>query len=192
MLTFRTQSLGEITVAIEETDSGHIYVAIRCLFDIVARQDTQTTRVDLQHVGQTILHREICDSRFFLVFRRVHVSAELIVNLVQFLHELRILAQLYHAVVTQDVHQNNRVRVCAMPCLGVDVAEQILCIRVPTPPYIVRQFLQFTQLCRKRRVNVALRPGRLIYMTYFYFHISILFVIFHYFPKTGRKITLFF
>ena len=64
-----------------------------------------------------------------------------------------------------------------MPCLSVDVAEQILCIPVPTPPYIVRQFLQFTQLCRKRRVNVALFPDRLIYITNSNFHkYSVLYV----------------
>ena len=42
LLAFRTQRLREITVAIEETDGGHIYVAVRRLLDIVARENTQT------------------------------------------------------------------------------------------------------------------------------------------------------
>ena len=91
LLTFRRERLGEITVTVEETDCGHIHVAIRCLFDVVARQDTQTAGINIQHVGQTVLHREISDGRFFLVFRGVHVRAELGIYLVQLFHELLIL-----------------------------------------------------------------------------------------------------
>ena len=170
LLSFRTESLCEIAVTIEETDSGHVNVAVGSLFDVVTGEDTQTTRVDLEHMRQTVLHREISDRRFFLVLRCVHVFAELSIYLVQLLHELSILGQLNHAVVADDVQQHDRVRVGTMPCIVVDVAEQILCVSIPAPPYVVRNFLQFAQLCRKSSVYVALFPCRLIHITYFYFH----------------------
>ena len=134
LLAFRTQGLGEITIAIEETDGSHIDVAVRRLFDIVAGENTQTTRVDLEYVRQTILHREISDRRFLLVFRRIHIGAEVRVNGIQMVHEFCVLGQLHHSVVAEDVQQNNRVRVGAMPSFGIDVTEQILCVAVPTPP----------------------------------------------------------
>ena len=59
LLTFGREGLCEISVAIEETDSRHIDIAVGSLLEVVTRQDTQTTGIDLQHAGQTILHREI-------------------------------------------------------------------------------------------------------------------------------------
>ena len=53
----------------------------------------------------------------------VHISAELVINGVQTLHEFLIFRQLYHAVVTDDIQQHDRVGVSAMPSLRIDVAE---------------------------------------------------------------------
>ena len=85
-------------------------------------------------MGQTVLHREIGDGRFLLVFGRVHVGAELIIRVVQAFHELRVFRQLYHPVIADDVQQNDGVRVGAVPCLGVYVAEKVFRFAVPCPP----------------------------------------------------------
>ena len=143
LLAFRRKRLREIAVAIEETDGGHIYVAVRRLLDIIARENTQTARINLQHMAQTVFHREISDTRFFLVLRSVHISAELGIHIVQLLHEFGVFRQLHHPVVTQNVQQYNRVGVRAMPCLGVDIAEEIFRLAIPRPPEVVRELLQF-------------------------------------------------
>ena len=134
LLTLRRQRLGEITVAVEESYCRHIYVAIRCLFDIVARQNSKTAGINFQNMGQTVFHREIGDGRFLLVLLSIHVSAELCIYIVQLLHEFLVLRQLYHAVVAQDVQHHNRVRVGAMPGVSVHIPEQIFGCGIPGPP----------------------------------------------------------
>ena len=91
LLAFRTQRLGEIAITVQETDSRHIYIAIRCLFQVVTGQNTQTTAVYLQDVRQTVFHREISDRRFFLDTRLVHISTELRVHAVQAIHKCLVL-----------------------------------------------------------------------------------------------------
>ena len=126
-------------------------------------------------MGQTILHREIGYRRFFLILRFVHIGAENRIDVVEFLHELLVLGEFHHAVVTDGVQQDDGVRTGLMPSVEVNVTEQILRVSVPTPPHIVRDLLQFAQLGRKGSVYVALFPLRLIHITYFYIHNYIVF-----------------
>ena len=63
LLTIHTQRLLEITISVEETNATHIYVAIRSLLHIVTSKHTETTRVDFNHLVDTILHAEVCYRR---------------------------------------------------------------------------------------------------------------------------------
>jgi hypothetical protein len=59
LLTIHTQRLLEITISVEETNSTHIHVAVRSLLQVVTSKHTKTTRVDFNHLVNTILHAEV-------------------------------------------------------------------------------------------------------------------------------------
>ena len=56
LLSLGRECLCEIAVAIEEADGCHIDIAVGCLFQVVAGEHSETTRVDFQNMGQTIFH----------------------------------------------------------------------------------------------------------------------------------------
>ena len=141
LLTFRTQRLGEIAITVQETDSRHVHIAIRCFLQIVSGQNTQTTAVYLQNVRQSVFHREISYRRLLRITWLIHISTELRIHVVQTLHKRLVLTQLHHAVKTDHVQQHHRIRLSTMPRINVDITEQVLRIRVPYPPQIVGNFL---------------------------------------------------
>ena len=141
LLTFRTQRLCEIAVTVQETDSRHVHIAIRCFLQIVSGQNTQTTAVYLQNMRQTIFHREISYRRLLCITWLIHISTELRIHVVQTLHKRLVLTQLHHAVKTDHVQQHHRIRLRTVPSVNVDITEQVLRIRVPYPPQIVGNLL---------------------------------------------------
>ncbi len=56
LLTVDTESLCEVSVAIEEAYCGHVDAAVGCFLDIVAREHAETTGINLEAVAETILH----------------------------------------------------------------------------------------------------------------------------------------
>ena len=170
LLTFGRERLGEVTIAIEETDSGHIYVAVRGFLEVVAGEDTETARIDFQYGSQTILHRVVSDRRLLSVRLHIHICAELLVNTVEFLHELSIIAELLILVVAEGVEQHYRVRLSFVPSFLVDVAEEILGIGIPYPPKVVCQFFEFLQFFREVGMYVNVFPSCLINIANFDSH----------------------
>ena len=59
LLTIHAQGLREIAVTIEETDAAEIDVGVRGFLQVVTCQHTKTTRINLQHLVEAILHREV-------------------------------------------------------------------------------------------------------------------------------------
>ena len=59
LLSVHCQTLGEVAVAIQETDGTHIDVGVGSLLHVVTGQHTQTTGIDLQGRVDTILHAEV-------------------------------------------------------------------------------------------------------------------------------------
>ena len=82
LLTVHRQRLCKVTVAIEETDGRHVDIAVGRLFQVVAGQNTQTSRIDFQVVGQAVFHAEIGHRRFFRGRFRIDVSAKFGINVV--------------------------------------------------------------------------------------------------------------
>ena len=134
LLSLWREGLGEIAITIEETDGRHIDVAVAGFLQVVTGQDSQTAGIDLNHLAQTVLHREISDARLLGILRLIHISAEIGIYLIQLLHEYFVLAQGLHLLVAQDVEQYDRIRLRAMPFVQVNTAEEILCLMVPNPP----------------------------------------------------------
>ena len=171
LLSLGREGLGKIAITIEETDSRHVDVAVAGFLQVVTGQDAQTAGIDLHHLAQTVLHREIGDARFLRIFGLIHISAEIGIHLIQLLHEYFVLAQGLHLLVAQDVEQHDRIRLSAMPLVQINTAEEILCLMIPYPPKVVCQLLQFIQVFRQVSMYVHLSPYGLIDVTYFYFHI---------------------
>ncbi len=61
LLAVDGEALLEISVTVEETNSGEVDTAVRSLLEVVASEDAETARVDLEDVGETILHAEVGD-----------------------------------------------------------------------------------------------------------------------------------
>ena len=181
LLPFRAQRLGEVAVAVEETDGGHVHVAVRRLFQVVTCQDAQTAAVDLQHVAQTVFHREICNGRAFLVWFHFHVGLELRIHAVQLCHEIGIVTQFENLVIRQGVQQHHGVAACLMPQVFVDIAEEFFPVMIPHPPEVVGQLFQFFQIFRQVGSYSHLLPSHRIHVTYFYSHNIVLLLICYFF-----------
>ena len=106
-----------------------------------------------------------------LVLGCVHIGAEIGISLVELCHELGIFAEFDHTLVTDDVEQYDRVGLCAVPRIVVDVAEDIFGIRIPYPPEVVGNLLQFVQVFGEVGMYRDLGPIRLIGVAYTYYHI---------------------
>ena len=81
------QGLCKIAVAIQETYSCQVDVAVTGFFQIVACEYTQTAGIDFQHVCQTIFHAEIGNRRFCLVRFYAHVFFEDGIDRFDFCHQ---------------------------------------------------------------------------------------------------------
>ena len=146
LLTIHAQSLSEVAVTIQETNSAHVYVAVRSLLDVVTGQDTKTTRVDLQHLVQTVLHAKVCNRGTILVGLYVHVLTELSVHVVHLLHDSLVLSQLLHLLVRKTLQQENRVLAALCIQLGIQAGKQAASIVIPSPPHVVCELIQLLQL----------------------------------------------
>ena len=86
LLTVHAQALCEVTVTIKEADTAHVNIAVGGLFHVVAGEHAKTAGVDLQHLVQAILHGEVGHRRTAAVGLDIHVSTELGIDILHFLH----------------------------------------------------------------------------------------------------------
>ncbi len=56
LLSVDAERLGEVAVAVEEADGGHVNAAVGCFLDVVAGKDAETAGIDLQTVAEAIFH----------------------------------------------------------------------------------------------------------------------------------------
>ena len=73
LLTVHRERLSEITVTVQEAHRGHVDATVTRLFHIVARKNTQATRIDLERIAQAIFHAEIGYRRQVLAQWLLHV-----------------------------------------------------------------------------------------------------------------------
>ena len=160
--TLRRQTLGEVTVAIQQTNGNHRNVLIAGLLQVVAGQDTQTTRVDLQRRVQTVLHREVSDLCRLRIGLLVHILLELCIYSVHLCQECCILLQLLVASIAYLIEQRDGVLIALNPELIVDLLEELTCAQSPRPPQVARQDLQRTQTLGKSLLDHQTSPSGLL------------------------------
>ncbi len=149
LLTIHTQRLLEITISVEETNSTHIHVAVRSLLQVVTSKHTKTTRVDFNHLVNTILHAEVSYRRALSVRLHIHVLAEHLIDVLNLSHCLLVLNNSLLAVVAQTLQEQYRVSIALLVQISIEALEQVTTFIIPCPPHIVSDLIQALQLLRK-------------------------------------------
>ena len=72
--------------------------------------------------------------------RHLHVLGKDLIDRVELRHEHAVLAEFEQFVVAEHIEQEHRIGGCAMPCIVVNLAEQILGITIPNPPEVICKF----------------------------------------------------
>ena len=81
LLSVGSDLLVEVAVAIEEADAYHIGTEVTRLLDVITGENAETAGVDLQDIGDPVLHTEVGDRGEVVPHRLVHVGSEALVDL---------------------------------------------------------------------------------------------------------------
>ena len=146
LVALHAQGLCEIAVAIQETYSTHVYVAVAGFLQVVASQDAQTTGVDLQHLVQTVLHAQVGHAGTCSIGLHVHVGAEVGIYIIHLRDDGLVLGQFLHFLKAQILKKQYGVATTFLEEFLIEVAEQTACVVVPCPPHVVGQFSKLAQL----------------------------------------------
>ncbi len=76
LIALRSDSLGEVTVPVEQADCRHIHIHIRRFLEVVSRQNTKPSRINLERTVQTVFHTEIGYRRILPLGLCRHISVE--------------------------------------------------------------------------------------------------------------------
>ena len=170
LLAIHRKRLGEVTIAIEEADSAHIYVGVGSLLEVVAGEHAETARVNLEDVVETILHAEVGHRRTLVVGLLVHVLAEGSIDLVHLGDELGILRHFLQTAVANLAQQFYGVLINLLPELLVEAAEEFTALGVPSPPEVVSDLVQFLQCLGDMALDGNRLPRRHVRITNFNVH----------------------
>ena len=162
LTALRRELLREVSVTVEKAHGHHRVVLVRSLLEVVAGEDTQTARVDLQRRVQAVLHREVCDLGACRIGLLGHVLLELRAHRIQTRKELAVLLQLVYTLDREFVDQGYGVTLYLVPEFGVDALEQVARILRPAPPQVSRDGLQSVQTRRQTLLDHHAVPRRLV------------------------------
>ena len=137
--------LSKITVPVQQSDRDHRHVLVGRLLQIVAGQDAQTARIDLQRSMQAVFHREIGDLRCRRIGFFGHVALELRIYRIKRSQERLVPLQLFQPVYGQQIEKSDRITFASVPKVGIDLLEQIPGAGIPAPPKVVGQLLERTE-----------------------------------------------
>ena len=135
-------------MTVQETYAAHINVTVAGLLHVVTGQDAQTARVNLEHMGQTVLHAEVSHRRTLCIGLYIYVFAVFVVYGIHLVQKKLILGQFLQLVIAQALEHHDRIVTNLFPHIGVDILEQSLSVLVPYPPNVVSQLVKFLQSLR--------------------------------------------
>ena len=145
LLSVHGERLREVSEAIEETYGHHIHIGVRSLLHVVTSQDSQTSRVNLKSLVQTIFHAKVSHAGTILAGLYVHIRAELLVGLVHALEDILVLGEFGKTLVGNALQHEDRVLSTLFIKGGIQAREKAAGTVIPSPPHIVSQFLQFLE-----------------------------------------------
>ena len=170
LLAVHRERLGEVTIAIEETNGAHVYVGVGSLLEVVASEHAETARVNLEDVVETVLHAEVGHRRTLVVGLFVHVLAEGGVHFVHLGDEFGVLRHFLQTAVADFVQQLNGVLIYLLPEFLVQAAEEFTALGVPSPPEVVSDLVQFLQCLGDMALDGNRLPRRHVRITNFNVH----------------------
>ena len=156
----RREPLREVAVTVEQPHGNHRHVLVRRLFEVVAGEDAQAARIDLQRRVQSVFHREVGDRRRLRIGFFAHVFVEHGVDAVEHRKERTVLFQLLQPFERQPVEEYDRVLLALRPQLLVDVLEQVAGAAGPAPPKVVREHFEGVETLGKHLLDHHAVPVR--------------------------------
>ena len=154
----RGQRLPEVTGAVVQTDRDQRQPEIRCGFQVIAGQDSQSARVIRQHLRDAELHREVRDAvghpgavglLLLVPLRTGQIVVEVRGQPVQPVQKPAVDGQLVESGRADRAQQGDRILPTLHPQRRVDRRKEILGRFVPRPSQVGRQLLQRRQAFRK-------------------------------------------
>ena len=145
----------EITALVEQPHGDQRDAQVAGRLEVVAGKHAETAGVNGQTFVNTVLGRKVGDGRRGrqfgnrLVERRLHVGVESFQGAAVKLHVSFVLRQLDKSAMIGFPQQLDSVVTDFVPQGRIDAAEQRLVFRMPSPPEIVRQFVEAAQLVRE-------------------------------------------
>ncbi len=136
LLAVHRQSLGKVSVAVEETYSGHVDTAVGGFLDIVAGEHTEAAGVDFKGVAQAVLHREVAYRGDILAHGHLHVGLEVGIHFFDTFHELGILEDFLKTLEAQLLQKHHGVFADGTPKIGIEITEKRFALAVPYPPKV--------------------------------------------------------
>ena len=134
--------LGEVAEPVEEAHGDEVHVHVGGLLQVVAGQDAETARIDLQGGIQTVFHAEVGNGRVGALGLLGHVGVEFGQDGVHLLDEGVIVGELMEPLDAHRVQQGQRIVAGGMPDLGIDGVEELFGTLVPAPPQVLRKPLE--------------------------------------------------
>jgi hypothetical protein len=155
---FTAQRLDEVAVPVEQPHAHDRDAQVAGGLEVVAGEDTQAAGVLRQHGGDAELRREVRDRprrRRLLELLVPPVAGEVLLQVgvgeLEQPEELAVARQLVQPPRRDRSEQAHRVVTAALPHVGVDGREQVLCLGVPGPAQVVDQLTQRLQLGGQHR-----------------------------------------
>jgi hypothetical protein len=137
LLTIHREGLCEIAKTIEEAYGDHVDIGVGCFFDIIACEDTKTTRVNLENLIEAILHTEISYAGTILTRLDIHVVAKLLVSVVHAFENVLVLSEFRKFLVAETFEHEHGILTALLIEDGVEVREEATSAVIPSPPHIM-------------------------------------------------------
>ena len=137
LLALGAQRLGEVAVAVEEAHGRHTDVAIAGLLEVVPSQDAETTRVDLEDIGQPVLHAEVGDAGALGVGGFVDIGLIIGIDSLELGHQCGIGGDALDILAGELAEQHDGIPLRGLPQLGGKGLVEAVGTWVPYPPEVV-------------------------------------------------------
>ena len=164
----------EIAIAIEQSHTEHVHVAVAGLLEVVAGQHAKTAGENLQLVADTELHAEVGDTVLLAVARLLHIGRKPFIYILQLANVFFVMGEVLHSFQRQQLQHVNGVFFACLPKGGTgNFLKQLAGLERPAPPQILRKFLQKTQLLRQTGFHRDAMPVRFLHLKFLHHHAHI-------------------
>jgi len=154
---FLIDLLAEIAVPIEKTDRHKIQIKIAGRLAVVAGKDAQATGVIWNRFVKTKFSGKIRDgifdrasgASFSVSIMASQIFLEFLKDLLELAQKILVLRKLFQPILPRDLQHADRIMICSVPKLVIEMPEQPSCRGLPRPPKVETHFPQWLQRRRQ-------------------------------------------